>query len=97
MVEVFDAEPFIRGWPDKGPLPFLLAKLDIFDETDPVEHDVEECDDGFKHRIVWVDNTGLRCFSPSVTFKPAALIKIYRKARKEAEEIEFYASGANIH
>lgn len=96
-IEVFDAEPFVRGWPDKGPLPYLLKRCDPFDAAEPVEHEVTETDEGFAHRIVWADNTGLRCVSPSVTFNPAALMRMYRKARPEAEEVEFYASGAVCH
>lgn len=97
MVEVFDSKPFVRGWPEKSPVPYLLKRCDPIRAAEPVEHDVMETDEGFEHRIVWADNTGLRCLSPNVTFKPASLVIMYRKARPEAEEVEFYASGAICH
>ncbi len=97
MVELIDADPFIWGRAIRGPVPYLWAECDRLDATDPVVHEVKETADGFNHRIIWRDNTGLTCTADVGSFLPTTLYKIYKKARTTAEEIEFYASGAIRH
>lgn len=97
MVEVTDLDPFVWGKATRGPQPYLWAKCDPFDAAEPVLHETLETEEGFRHRIIWRDNTGLTCESNASELHPNTLAKIYKKARATAEEIEFYSSGAIIH
>lgn len=97
MVDLHNVQPFVRGRPENGPIPYLWAKCDIFDGVEPEVHVVEWSGECFEHRIVWPDNTGLTFEAEVDEFKPSELFRIYRRAREAAEEIEFYAAGAICH
>lgn len=97
MPELFDVEPFVYSRPKRGPLPYLWAKCDPFQAAEPIVHDVEETEEGFAHRFVWRDNTGLRCRALVGKFSAGSVANMYRKARAIAEEVEFYAAGAIVH
>ena len=97
MADITEFDPFIWCESRLEPLPYLLAKCDLFDVGDPVVHDVKEVEEGFVHRIVWKDNTGIFCASDDGHIPPSNLAKIYKAARCAAEELEFYASGSIVH